>query len=347
MRPYIYAFFVAMATDLHGQSYLDDTFAVEGILTLDIGADEQVVDQVLLDDGRVVVAVSVGDPYQLGMLARLQPNGALDPTFGEDGLAFITLGGYTFIRSIAVSADGRLLVAGSVHEEFTTHPFVARLLSDGSMDPTFGTNGSVVLEDLYVSDFAAVLPHPDGRVYVAGHHMGLSESVSVIARFNTDGSFDQSFGDDGQAELELLSGTERLIAMAPGGEGSVYVLGRGAQLSYVARVNNAGTLDTQFGDSGVLMEAGNCMLTGLLITTAGDLLTAGTTTDEWINTVAIRKYSGTGIADPGFGDLGVIEVQIDPIMRVLNATPLERAEGGYIVGGTVLRTEGFMLSHPY
>src|SRR3569832_344834 len=76
------------------------------------------------------------------------------------------------------------------------------LLSAGALDPTFGTGGRLIVNDLqlYVSSAAT---QSDGKIVVGGTEFtGGDVDTAVVARFNSDGSLDSSFGTDGVAHIK-------------------------------------------------------------------------------------------------------------------------------------------------
>src|SRR5262245_57672973 len=94
---------------------LDPTFGSGGVATLDIGSEYDVVRTLfLLPDGRIVVIGSGGtDPESDGIaVARYQPNGTLDPSFGTGGVVAIADRGHGFAGT--VQADGKILATSSI-----------------------------------------------------------------------------------------------------------------------------------------------------------------------------------------------------------------------------------------
>ena len=83
---------------------------------------------------------------------RLLAAGDLDRSFSDDGMAEVNLGnGMTlFARDVLVQLDGKTVIVGSSTPEFYSDNngdrfVVARLLLDGSLDPSFGPNGTGVV----------------------------------------------------------------------------------------------------------------------------------------------------------------------------------------------------------
>ena len=96
-------------------------------------------------------------------IARYRPDGSPDATFGSDGLVRGPDGG---ANSVALQADGRIVVAGTEPENYAVK--IVRLNADGSLDSSFGSNGSVRALLGYAASASAVIVQPNGRILAAG-----------------------------------------------------------------------------------------------------------------------------------------------------------------------------------
>lgn len=117
-------------------------------------------------------------------LVRLLPDGNLDPFFSSFGSG----GPNSIVNSIAVQADGRILVGGTF-TQFNGDPnyaYLVRLESDGTLDTSFqhGLNGAVY----------SIVLQPDGRILVGGSFTQSNfDQVRHIARLEANGALDVSF----------------------------------------------------------------------------------------------------------------------------------------------------------
>ena len=118
--------------------------------------------------GEIVVA---NRDAENNFVRRFKPNGSFDSSFGTDGL-FIVDGTYNFLTDIAVQRDNKILLLiddetkGATDRDFK----IVRLLRDGRIDLSFGTNGTVVIDfDNYSQDTpTSIAVLPNGRILVAG-----------------------------------------------------------------------------------------------------------------------------------------------------------------------------------
>src|SRR5436190_3170372 len=144
---------------------------------------------------RLIVAVLVC-AFALPAAASATP-GDLDPTFGTGGVVTTDFGGRgDAALAVAVQPDGKLVAVGnsSASGVFNVDFALARYTSNGAPDPVFGSGG-VVLSDFGSTIDAAsdVIVQPDGKLVVDG----TSSRDFAVARYNSDGSLDPSFGSGG------------------------------------------------------------------------------------------------------------------------------------------------------
>ena len=167
-------------------------------------------------DGRIVVAGYAQSPAgdEDFAVARLNPNGLLDPSFGTAGKAIVAFdrGGsnYDWASAVALQPDGKIVAAGAAISTAHGYDFaVARLNPNGLLDPSFGTAGkAIVAFDLGGgnSDEAyAVALQPDGKIVVAGAADISSFDIDfAVARLNTGAATGNDYNGDGKAELAVF-----------------------------------------------------------------------------------------------------------------------------------------------
>lgn len=210
--------------------------------------------------------------------------GDLDWSFGKSGwsnsVAFDLGGTYRDdVADSAVDSQGRIVVVGTVDKlGYYGDIGVARFLSDGSLDTTFGYKGKAVF-DLYgfKDTAAAVAIQPDGKIVIAAtthvtqEYQDSGDSDFAVLRLNADGSRDTNFAPEGRISIEFDYGGSKVdvardVAIQP--DGKIVVVGR-AQISgenydfAFARLHGNGTgLDYSFSTNG----KGNAAIGGLFDT---------------------------------------------------------------------------------
>jgi uncharacterized delta-60 repeat protein len=175
---------------------LDTTFGAGGIATVDFGATEFGAAIARQADGRILVA---GQSSAGGaVIARLRATGVLDTDFGGDGR--VTLPGGGSLSAVLVQPDRNIVVAGNASG--SAMMTVTRLKPDGSLDAAFGSAGTTTVAfGSLANPLGGAARQPDGKIVVAGYTQD-GEDVAV-ARLNTNGSLDATFGIGGKATVDF------------------------------------------------------------------------------------------------------------------------------------------------
>jgi uncharacterized delta-60 repeat protein len=135
-------------------------------------------------------------PFEPLERRQLMSAGDLDPTFGQGGKVLTAFG--FAANDMAVQADGKIVLVGSLDTDFA----VARLNADGTPDTTFGHGSGLATTDMggAKTDVAdKVVIQPDGKIVVGGRKMkGDRNGQFAFARYNSDGTLDNSFDENGK-----------------------------------------------------------------------------------------------------------------------------------------------------
>ena len=181
-------------------SLLDPGFGQGGQVSLQLSASgpDRAGGLALLPDGRVLVAARRGGSSPALVAMRLQPDGALDNTFSQNGIAPVEIGQYGEGRAIAALPDGSVLLAGNANFDGTFNDLaVARFSPDGELDLAFGDQGVFVFADPGAQDVVeSLMPLVDGRVQLGGRFDG-ARSNMMSARLTAQGALDATFGAGG------------------------------------------------------------------------------------------------------------------------------------------------------
>jgi uncharacterized delta-60 repeat protein len=232
-------------------------------------------------DGKIVAVGQVrptSSGHTLLLTARYNTDGTLDTGFGTGGMAMANFfpADSNALNGKAASAlidpdSGAIIVAFNAGHTGTTRDFaLIRYTSTGQPDPSFGTNGQVTTDFFGGDDFTwqAAL-QPDGKIVVAGRaiHPQNGRVDFAVARYNTDGSLDTSFGGQTHNGFTDLAGTSTLRFNVTLNWGQGVVLqsdgkiilggfagssehGSGHYISAVARFTSTGVPDSSFGIAG-------------------------------------------------------------------------------------------------
>ena len=178
-------------------------------------------------DGKIVVAGRYGNNRSDFALARYNTDGSLDTSFDGDGkLTTVFVGNGDEVSAVAIQTDGKIVVAGygiavrAVCADFT----VVRYNSDGSLDTSFDSDGVVTTDFNSGSDGAfGMALQADGKIVVAGTAEPIQNGDNdfAVARYNTDGSLDTSFDEDGKLTTDFQSLSEESTSVAIQGNGKI------------------------------------------------------------------------------------------------------------------------------
>jgi uncharacterized delta-60 repeat protein len=197
---------------------LDPTFGSGGTVTTPIGSGSSAAHALAAQpDGKILAGgeTSVGSEGEYA-LARYNPDGSLDTSFGTSGKVTTAIGSlYDRIHAVALQADGKIVAAGGSEDPPNYDFAVARYNPNGSLDPSFGTDGKVATP-IAVSgggEAYAIAVQTDGKIVVGGSSGDNKDFV--IARYNPDGSLDASFGTSGI--VTTATGYVRGLVLLPEG----------------------------------------------------------------------------------------------------------------------------------
>ncbi|MFZ5629541.1 MAG: hypothetical protein ACOY5B_10465 [Spirochaetota bacterium] len=234
---------------------LDTTFNGTGKVTTSFGTNDSGMATAIQSDGKIVVAGhtetgGVGDMA----VARYNTNGSLDTSFNGTGRLTININGYDVGGAVALQSDGKIIVAGAATGCCGFDFAVARINPNGSLDTSFNGTGRTTISfsgNALVRSGGIAL-QPDGKIILSGDISSPSRNLAV-ARLNTNGSLDGSFGTGGRVTLGI-GPSSFAGGLALQGNGQILLGGvdDGNNASFtVARLNTNGGLDNTFGTNGI------------------------------------------------------------------------------------------------
>ena len=182
---------------LDPQGTLDATFGSGGVVSF----GERLFGALALDELDSIVVALRGPPWLFNrprfLVARLDADGTVDPTFGGDGIRRYGFRHLWDPNDVVIDADGRILLAlGGSTPYCLFRGGVVRLTSEGEFDETFSDDG-VALRTCMLASRVAVTG--DGSVFVGGAvgGAGAGEQTPTLTRLGATGQRDTSFGEEG------------------------------------------------------------------------------------------------------------------------------------------------------
>lgn len=260
--------------------------------------------------------------------------GDLDLGFGVEGLVVTEIGGVGWPAALAVQPDGRFLVAGHIYPPAAQSDFVLfRWNETGTLDDSFGTGGRVTTDfagdTSYPSDNGRALAvQTDGRILVVGSSYQGNDRRGdfAVARYNTDGTLDASFGAGGKVTTDVNSTWDYGSSLVIQPDGRILVAGHavveetGKDSLALVRYDANGSLDPTFGVGGKLVTniGGSNLYTpdgypwALALQPDGRFVVGGTIqTDATGLDLALVRFNADGSFDTSFGVGGIRHVDLD------------------------------------
>jgi|GEM_PF-1468573 len=259
--------------------------------------------------------------------------GTLDPSFNGTGYVIGDLGNdmYHYGSLVQPLPDGKMVVAGWCYDTTmlttTSQTFFIRYNHDGTRDMDFGYGGITLTDTLFHDRLFDIALQADGKIVGCGISRKVGEPYKfLMIRINSDGTFDDTFGENGIIHETGTGVSDWLYALAVRPDGKMVVRGSAKasttvdQPLLVGYMPN-GSRDTTFGSDGMLITSiPGCTSVsnqGLILKPDGKILTGGTIYINSKACVGLFQYNEDGTPDPAFGTGGIA---IDS--SILSAKPL-------------------------
>jgi uncharacterized delta-60 repeat protein len=349
---------------------LDPSFGEGGLVEADAPLGGPVED-LAAGPGETAVALrwQVGAGFRL---ARYTANGALDPSFGQAGVATVPTTASTFdqVNALLPLPKGKLLAVGTSQcADHSCGEFaLARYLPGGRLDPSFGHRGRVTTPVAGEGLATSAATRRDGGIVVAGAvgtraYSELHNTDPTLAAYKRGGGLDRGFGKDGIVSVPSAKGEDAQfngVAIAPDGDivavgessctqeetcGKRYCSECGAYV--VARFHPDGSRDRAFGKDGVLhIDVGHNdedhdAARAVAIGPDGKILVAGRT---WLGGFGLVRLLPDGRRDTSFGRRGIVRTYFAVTLRDSDGKPFDLEVGRPAYALALLPGGGILVS---
>lgn len=212
----------------------------------------------LQPDGKIIM---VGNRQQFAagiIVVRYNANGTLDTTFDSDGWTSVTFGaaGETAV-AVAIQSDGKIVVGGTIRETTTTFSpsdfGIVRFNANGSLDTTFDGDGKLtvsfndIISPFYQEYLSVIKIAGDGKIVLGGYAINSTvDDRYILAKLNSDGSPDSTFGTNGRFAdtANSLSNFDKLNDLVVLPDGKIVAVGLifnpGGSYKVAAKYGNTG-----------------------------------------------------------------------------------------------------------
>lgn len=305
-------------------------------------------DEKILLSGSIVNGSSSATAHAL---IRLNNNGTLDSTFGNNGKVISDFGDYEHRGfAVIVQPDGKIVQLGNLRHIISLFT-LSRFNADGSLDSTFGINGRVFSDTFDFGECNALEIQPDGKLIFAGRVRNETTIGSTdwgVARYNPDGSIDNTFGENGWVFFDLEQGSESAAWLEMQPDGKLLITGRVDNNTqnrnfWLLRLNSDGSLDDTFGINGKISTDIGYDEFGVvtLLVPEQKILLCGWIFDDYTS-LGLVRYNYDGSVDTTFGDNGKI---ITPVLYGgVSYSGLIQNDGKIVYSGFVQTELDFTIS---
>lgn len=312
---------------------MDTSFGTDGKVVSDVGYGGGIPNDVTVQgDGKIVVVGA----QALFAVVRYKVDGTLDTSFNNIGRVRMFSDGSS-ATSVVSQPDGKLLIAGRLKaaSNVPTDSLIVRLNGDGSPDPAFGSEGTVVTSvGTYNDEFKTLALQPDGKIVAGGYTArdtgGAASDLSLV-RYRADGAFDTAFGRRGKVVGLAECGTSDsfISAVALQGDGKILAAGFCGGFA-IMRFNSNGSLDNTFNNTGVKVISGALFAThaaDLKIQADGRIVVTGGFHD-----FVVVRLDSNGDLDPSFNGNGIVTHSLGELPEGARSLEIQ-ADGKLVVSG--------------
>jgi uncharacterized delta-60 repeat protein len=305
--------------------------------------------------------VQKGSKYQIAFY-RLNSNGIVDTHFGENGISLF----YNFlpspyegasISSISLQDDGKFIAAGTAWYQsgsyFLSNILVMRLNSNGTIDSSFGDNGTVrtnifSVNGLSIDDAYTVKVLKNGNILAGGTSYDYTQHRMLFSEYLPNGVLNTSFGSGGVVLIDIAHGDDEIFDMAVLPNGNIVAAGEyfteGVDYSYdvaLLRLLPNGILDKSFGSNGIVktrIGKGADAAKSIALQKNGKIVIAGSTRVSTLakDNILVARYNANGTVDSSFALNGIYIKDINGGNDVANSVEI-LPDNKIVLGGYATR----------
>lgn len=301
-----------VVTALAAHGTVEQSFGDGGSVRVAVGAGAQIAALAAAGDGIVAAGWAAG-ALDAPLVLRVSPEGIPAPDFAARARAALGAPGGARVLAVAPAGDGRVVVAGTLRDGDDERAFVARLLSDGGADPSFGDGGRAVPKG--AGDDAAALAvatDPRGRIVIAGR----DGAGAFVARLARDGALDPAFAVDGVARVSFGAPAHVVAAAVDADGGAVFVAAGSAAgaPARLARTRPDGVVDATFarrGDAALARDGAGLRPRSVALDPAGGrVVVSGVVVRPDGEHATLVRLLADGTPDAAFGTDGVLDATL-------------------------------------
>lgn len=345
---------------LNANGALDKSFDGDGKLTTDFaGFYDDLEGLAVMPDGKIIAGGTTYNPetFRSSMIAaRYNADGSPDESFSGDGKQTTNFSGNSAsANAVAVQADGKIVLAGTVGEEFATPTSFAlvRYNTNGSLDAGFNGDGKATTDFGDTINVAtAIAIQADGKIVVGGYAYNPKSDRNdfAIAKFNSNGTLDKGFNKDGRVRTDYDKGSDEITSIVLLPDGKLFASGtvfnqKESSIDYAVALYRAdGKLEHKFGHKGFVtgyFEGGDSRINAVAVQPDGKIIVAGSAfVQKTLGDFAIARFNANGTPDKTFGNDGMVTTDfLDNYDEALSIAI--QPDGKIVVAGVAFNDDTF------
>lgn len=272
----------------------------------------------------------------------------LDSSFGSNGSIIQPLNAGAVLYSLQLQSDGKSVFGGSTNVDGSNEALVGRYLTNGTLDTSFAGAGYTALtigsnDSVYGSAIQS-----DGKIVITGETNQSGQNYIFVARLNSDGSIDSSFGTSGVTLTHIINdgASGNAVVIQPSNQyivvgASAVISGTGAMVA--ARYDTSGNLDSSFGTAGiaVINIGSGCAANAIALQSDGKIILGGHAQIGSLTEYAVVRLNTNGTLDSSFGTGGIVTTQLKPrsTSDIIYAVAVQ-ADGKIVAAGSTTLNTG-------
>lgn len=264
-----------------------------------------------------------------GYIVKFKPDGSLDKSFNGSG--YVNLSMDSYLNTIAIQSDGKIVVAGEEQGKALT----MRFNSNGTADSSFGSSGKVTIGNGTAKDEVNdIAIDSSGNIVLVGKTVVNSKENVAVARLTPSGQIDTNFGNNG-GFFYNSGDDDNAKAVKIDSSGKIVLSGMSGNSMLLIKLNSNGSLDTSFGAGGVVKYSDSpyCKGYDLALDTDDNILVTGFAGQSWTSVkMALWRYNIEGNLDKTFNKTGILTYSGGYSIDVGMAVTLDD-DGKILVGG--------------
>ena len=330
--------FALLKIDTYGNPIL--SFGTSGKVSTDFASGADSINSIAVSESGEIYAcgrMHNGTDYDVAV-AKYDSNGNLLNSFDTDGKYSYDFGfGNDYCNDIKIQSDGKIVITGYADNVSNVDMIVMRLNSDGTLDTSFNTTGTKLVNLGSGNDLAFTVElQPDSKILLGGYASNGANNDFAVVRLSSTGVLDTTFNSSGIRLIDSGFGVDEARGMKLLSDGKILLGGTMASAGTgefaVVKLNSDGSLDTSFGNSGFAQVDFTANLeVGNYITTQGDgsIVLCGYANNGTDDDYAIVRFNSDGTIDTSFDGDGM---KVDSVGNALDRCT-----------GVIIQDDGKML----